>query len=116
MVTATFTDPQGQTWTNAVIKAVNFSLVSNVLKERTHGTSEVFSYTDELDSYYDIHTQFAYWANQASLDANNPPYILSRESASPPSNWFWFSSEGVAPIDLDAIELACESYLVTHIL
>jgi len=76
MFTKTFTDPQGQTHTNAVFMAAYANYTSN--KSENHNFN-IETGLAETNTDNNAHLQYRmyYWTNQAAKDAGNLPYVLA---------------------------------------
>lgn len=115
MIQATFTDPQGQPWTNAICMVIDYSMTSYSSLSINHDISDLANPTTNTHIKTGIRFQVAYWPNQAAIDAGNAPYLLGNLSASPASTFFDFNVEE-AVVDLISLQLLCETHLVDILL
>jgi len=115
MKTATFTDPQGQHWTDAKLMIIDYSMNANSSLSRNHDISDLGNPQESIYSQHNVKFQVAYWPNQIAFDAGTAPYLLGNLDVSPASTWFELNGEGTI-LDLEAVETACENYLMVTIL
>jgi hypothetical protein len=113
MITADFTDPQGQTWIDAKLRVINFNMNSNRSLSVNH--RELDTPEENENSNANGNMQVVYWPNQASLDAGHIPYTLDNTTDGMNSGQFRFNME-TDPITHAELETACEAYLVGTIL
>jgi len=93
MFTKTFTDPQGETHTDAVfyVARVHYSVNTNEstnynIEANIDGSGKA---TDN-DTSSNLSYQMYYWANQAAKDAGNLPYILA--NTTDVGEWFYVAN------------------------
>jgi hypothetical protein len=113
MITSTFTDPQGQTWTDAKLRVVNFNMNSNRSLSVNHNTLD--APVENQNNNSNASMQVIYWPNQASLDAGHSPYSLDTSDDAMRSDQFRFNMETASTTHAE-LEAACEAYLVDTIL
>lgn len=120
MFTATFTDPQGVSHTDAV-----FALRTATHNQRSETNSHEYFELNHQDfttivnepvnesSFVDntITCQFYYWVNQAAKDAGAAPYILANME----NNSMHFSFTPDETYDGMNLEEKCETYIATVI-
>jgi len=99
-----FKDPQGQTWTDAVIRVINFSVSIN--RYISVGHDSEFTPTEQIGGNSHYNTQIVYWPTQESFDEGLVPYVLKRAEGEN----FEFSVEAI-PADLTELESLCEQYV-----
>ena len=115
MITATFTDPQGQTWTDAILKIIDQTCSQSKSIRVNHDVNDVANPNENTSENINASMQVAYWPNQAALDAGTSCYLIRNMEASPASTSFHFPLTTM-PADYVALELACEAYLQATIL
>jgi hypothetical protein len=113
MITAKFTDPQGQTWENAKLRIFNFNMNANISLGVTHRNNGVPDQRSNTNC--NVVMQVVYWPNQAAIDNGHVPYILDNLEDEMDSLQFRFDL--AETIDSFAeLETACETHLVNVIL
>lgn len=89
MFTKTFTDPQGQTHTNAVFETAEANYSDNQAEDYrfdiAQGDSDSSKTSNSSSGNY-LRYKMYYWTSQAARDASMLPYILA--SVSPVGQWF----------------------------
>lgn len=113
MITATFTDPQGQTWIDAKIRVINFNMNANSSLSVTH--RNLLEPSEGSNQNANAVMQVAYWPDQASLDAGLAPYTLNNTENEMDSEQFRFNLD-TQPNDHAELEAMCETYLVNTVL
>jgi hypothetical protein len=113
MITATFTDPQGQNWVDAKLRVINFNMNSNSTMSVSHNNLDL-PVTNE-GSNANANMQIVYWPTQYALDQGHSPYTLENSTDDMNKSHFRFALT-VAPATHEALEAACEEYLVNTIL
>ena len=120
-----FVDPQGQTFTDAVIRVNNATRVTdensnvrdNFIANLRDRTAESFSNTDS-NTYSDdsVTCSFAYWTSQEAYDNELLFYPLSNPEGENAS--FYINKEELAKPVYDGLtrEKVCETYLTPVIL
>jgi len=111
MITATFTDPQGQTWTDAKLKVINYSVNINSNISKSHNNMENPNENSEVSANFNM--QVVYWPTIEAFNAGYSAYSLKNlENNSMATDNFRFSSS-IAPATQEQLEQACEEYLET---
>jgi hypothetical protein len=113
MIKATFTDPQGQTWTDAKLRIFNFNMNANSSLSVSHRNNGVP--VENSNQNANAVMQVVYWPNQAALDAGHVPYTLDNTEDEMDGLQFRFDLS-TAPTTHAELEAACEAYLVDTIL
>jgi hypothetical protein len=114
MITATFTDPQGQTWTDARIKVINFNMNCNSSLSVYHNNN-LNEPVERSDMNTQAHMQIVYWPTQKAMDDGHPPYNLNNQGDEMDNKQFRFQLNSV-PKNAAELETACEAHLVEVIL
>lgn len=102
MFTQTFTDPQGQTHTDAVFQAGN-AHSSCSLNESFYFNLENSEITEDSNQNLSAHFQCYYWPNQAAKDSGLPPYFLLNTDGN--SNQFYIDNTELAKPEYEGLTL-----------
>jgi len=113
MITATFTDPQGQKWVDAKLRAINFNVNCNSSMSVNH--NDLDSPQGRTNMNASGNMQVIYWPNQEAIDAGHTPYSLDKPADDMGDKQFRVTFD-MMPVDAAALEAACETHLVDVIL
>ena len=121
MITTTpvnFTDPQGNTWTEAVFDIAYANEYSNSNEALKIDMNDMSTFTTDTNLSRSIDVRYYYWPTQAARDAGiYAPYILANvnDGTQPATMSFNFDA-GAAEYDGMTLMQRCFHYLETYVL
>lgn len=120
MLTAqSFTDPQGQSFTNAVVRVINADYNKST-RNHTHESLKINTYalgdpsaansSQNTNESQELMITFGYWPTQADYDAGNQPYKLTNSESQ--NDRFEIFTDELEKTKYDglSLEAKCELY------
>lgn len=122
-----FTDPQGQTFTDAVIRVkfaeLNKNSYSNSYESVTLNLADpsadlTVNTSEDSSDNSSVRVEFVYWPDQAAFDSGKYPYTLPDTSNQQYSNTFNIYKDVLTSPAYSELSLEeqCEKYLIEEIL
>ncbi|QPG06970.1 hypothetical protein IT774_07655 [Salinimonas marina] len=128
LTSLTFTDPQGQSYTDAVV-AVQQATYDHSWRGNEHekftnpfdkaGSTGNVTSSDDASENITLRISFVYWPTQAAYDANNLPYPLANTTPAANSEYEFriFADELSKPKYTSlTLEQKCEQYFTDEVL